>query len=168
LLRGKIEKYGIKVQKNLRRELMSKLIERDAFKDIEGRYTVDWGATAALSESLDNKDNYSGGEHPFTSVSCILLLGIYGALTRESASAPKGQKLTVVVWPPQVFFCPSFDGADGVFIEKYDEEKHGKNCFILHKESNIWDFTSAHALRDGWEFNAAMIFEESTSKRAAS
>jgi hypothetical protein len=77
--------------------------------------------------------------------------------SKKTSSAPKAQKLAVVVWPPQVFFCPSLDGLDGVFVEPYDEDKHGKNCFVLHKEYDIWDFTSAHALRDGWEFNASMI-----------
>jgi hypothetical protein len=136
---------------------MANLEKRDAFKAIDGEYAVDWDVAISLCKTLDHEDNYSDGELPFSAAPCIRLLGIYGVLAKKASSCPELQKLAVVVWPPQVFFCPSLDELDGVFVEPYDKNKHGKNCFVLHKECNIWDFTSAHALRDGWEFNASMV-----------
>lgn len=138
-------------------DLMTNTEKREAFPGCHSTYEVAFKEAIELSKDLDCESNYDRGELPLFGAPVLQLLGIYGVLAHKASSKPKNQKLAVVVWPPQVFFCPSKDGLDGVFVEPYSEEKHGKNCFVLHKDSNIWDFGSVDALRDGWTFCAEMV-----------
>lgn len=135
------------------------LVSIDVFKDVSHSVEVDWDQALNLCDSIDSEDNYLNGELPFCGKAAIRLLAEYGVLAKAAAGVPPSTKLCVVVWPPSVYFCPSTlsdASADGVFVEPYCKEKHGF-AIEYEKEFNVWEFSSVHAVRDGWTFSADMI-----------
>lgn len=88
--------------------------------------------------------------------SAIHILLEYGKIAYESSDPPDGSKLAIIISPPFVRFCPSGDGLSGIFIEEYEEEKHGK-CFLEIEKTNLFDFCNINARLDGWQFFANMV-----------
>ena len=86
----------------------------------------------------------------------VNVLAEYGAISYQCATPPEGSKLAIVISPPIVYFCPSDDGLSGIFIEKYQEEKHGK-CYFQIEKTDFSSFSNIHARLDGWQFFANMV-----------
>ena len=73
----------------------------------------------------------------------------YGAIAYASASLISSGRLAVVVWPPNVWFCRSQSGPDGVFLAPYDLNIHGEGQ-QLSKGLAMENWSNLEARRDGW------------------
>lgn len=114
------------------------------FKNANVAVSIDWDY--ALQRSKDV--GLIGGEV------AINILAEYGVIAYKCASPPlTTPKLAVVISPPFVRFCPSIAGLNGVFIEDYQEEKHGK-CFIKVFKKDIFSYGNIYSRIDGWKFSA--------------
>jgi hypothetical protein len=110
-------------------------------------------------EICQNLDKLLPDEHrlPITGKAAVMILAEYGAIAHRCSSAPEGIKLAVVICHPTVWFCPSHQGLDGVFIEPYQESKHGQGICLEHENGDLFRYGSIEARLDGWEFAARMI-----------
>ena len=125
---------------------------------VSGVVSADWEAAIHKYHEMDNEDNYdNSNEVPFDGAAIVRLLGEYGLGVRKAANPPEGTCLVIVVWPPEVWFCPNQAGLDGVFVEQYSQAKHGVGI-KLSKPDNIWDYSNLDAKRDGWFFWSQMVF----------
>lgn len=84
------------------------------------------------------------------SINC---LAEYGAIAYECTSvAETNSRLAIVICDSSVWFCPSRDGLNGVFIEPYRPERHGQG--IEYKKQTLLECTNFQARLDGWDFFA--------------
>lgn len=86
----------------------------------------------------------------------IKILAEYGLVAHVCSSCPKNLKLAIVIDPPSVYFCPSRDGLHGIFIEPYEEKKHGDGTVFMLK-NDLFSYTNIQARLDGWAFAAGMF-----------
>ena len=131
----------------------SKMVYLDPFSNSKDLVFVNWDFALSVVETLDK---YASDENrtPIKGKAAINILAEYGAITYKAVYPPT--KLAIVISPPFIFFCPSPDGLDGVFIEDYYEDKHGK-CFIQLEKDNLFAYTNIDARLDGWSFAAGMV-----------
>ena len=115
---------------------------------------VDWDYALKVAQSLDSQAE-SEGRFPITGKKAIVILAEYGAIARRACSPPDGQTVAVVVCPPSVWFCPSKNGCDGVFIEPYCQDRHGPGLEFAGKD-DLFDYTNIEARIDAWRFFAEM------------
>jgi hypothetical protein len=103
-------------------------------------------------------DKYASDENrtPIKGKAAINILAEYGAIAYRCSGVPDRFKLAIVISPPHVWFCPSSDGLDGVFIEDYSEDKHGKS-FMTSEKDNLFTYSNIDARLDGWSFAAGMV-----------
>ena len=132
---------------------ISKMIYLDPFSNGKELVFVDWDFALSVVETLDK---YASDENrnSIKGKAAINILAEYGAITYKAVCPPT--KLAIVISPPFIFFCPSPDGLDGVFIEDYYEDKHGK-CFMQLEKDNLFAYTNIDARLDGWAFAAGMV-----------
>lgn len=133
----------------------TKIIQLDPFKEITKPVIIDWDYALNAVATLDK---YASDENrnPIKGKAAISILAEYGAITYKAVCPPESTKLAIVISPPFIFFCPSPDGLDGVFIEDYSEDKHGKYFMQLEKD-NLFAYTNIDARLDGWAFAAGMV-----------
>jgi hypothetical protein len=110
-------------------------------------------------DEMDSLENYPSdfSGSPLTGVAVLRIIADYASVAHKCSWPPEGTSLAVVVWPPEVYFCPSPYGAHGAFVEPYDPLKYGEYARKITKSMNIWEYTNIDAMRDGWDFNAGMI-----------
>ena len=95
---------------------------------------------------------------PIEGMAAVRILEEYGKAAHLCASV-ESCNLAIVIDAPSVWFCPSQDGPDGVFLQQYDESIHGPGVEV-EKQLDIWDFSNIKARLDGWGFFAQMVFAE--------
>lgn len=120
---------------------------------------VDTDLVKEFWDKMDSLDNYPEGfvGRPFKGPSVLRILAEYAATAHKCSWAPEETALAVVVWPPEVYFCPSMCGINGAFLEPYHASKHGEYAYKIQKGMDIWAYSNIEATRDGWDFNAAMV-----------
>ena len=130
-------------------------IEITPFEEIKKSVQIDWGYALSVVATLDK---YADDENrtPIKDKAAIIILAEYGAITYNAVCLPENTRLLIVISPPFVFFCPSSEGLDGVYIESYSEDKHGKAFMVLEKD-NLFAYSNLDARLDGWAFAASMI-----------
>lgn len=130
-------------------------IQLEPFKEINKPVLIDW--EYAL-KAVENLDKYASDENrnPIKGKAAINILAEYGAIAYRCSGVPDRFKLAIVVSPPFVFFCPSPDGLDGIFVEDYSENKHGKS-FMTSEKDNLFAYSNIDARLDGWGFAAGMV-----------
>ena len=133
----------------------TKIIQLDPFKEITKPVIIDWDYALTAVATLDK---YASDENrtPIKGKAAINILAEYGAITYKAVCPPESTKLAIVISPPFIFFCPSPDGLDGVFIEDYSEDKHGKS-FMTSEKDNLFAYSNIDARLDGWGFAAGMV-----------
>lgn len=118
------------------------------------------------SVSQVNLDNLAtwGGREPL-GVGSRNIIAEYGALVHycsvgwmnehaKDLPSVKAKNLVIVIDAPNVYFC--FNGnSNGVFIEQYNQEKHGLAVCDITKES-FSELSNIDARGDGWWFAAEM------------
>jgi hypothetical protein len=131
-------------------------IQLEPFKEINKPVLIDW--EYAL-KAVENLDKYASDENrnPIKGKAAIAILAEYGAIAYKCIYPPKNTKLAIIISPPHVRFCPSSDGLDGVFIENYTEEKHGK-CFLELTKDGLFAYNNIDSRIDGWGFFSNMIW----------
>jgi hypothetical protein len=117
---------------------------------------IDWDYALEISKTLDRPDP-DEDRLSIRGKAAIMILAEYGAIAYKCSLPPKSVKLAVVVCPPCTWFCPSTDGLDGVFVEKYSSEKFGSGILIDAKDPNLFRYGSIEARMDGWQFAALMV-----------
>jgi hypothetical protein len=133
----------------------TKIIQLDPFKEITKPVIIDWDYALTAVATLDK---YASDENrtPIKGKAAINILAEYGAIAYRCSGVPDRFKLAIVISPPHVWFCPSSDGLDGVFIEDYSEDKHGKS-FMTSEKDNLFTYSNIDARLDGWSFAAGMV-----------
>lgn len=133
----------------------TKIIQLDPFKEITKPVIIDWDYAL---KAVENLDKYANDENrtPIKGKAAINILAEYGAIAYRCSGVPDRFKLAIVVSPPFVFFCPSPDGLDGIFVEDYSEDKHGKS-FMTSEKDNLFAYSNIDARLDGWVFAAGMV-----------
>lgn len=131
------------------------MIYLDPFSNGKNLVFVNWDYALNAVATLDK---YASDENrtPIKGKAAINILAEYGAIAYRCFGVPDQFKLAIVISPPFVFFCPSPDGLDGIFIEDYSEEKHGKSFMDLEKD-NLFAYSNIDARLDGWSFAAGML-----------
>jgi len=131
-------------------------IQLEPFKEINKPVLIDW--EYAL-KAVENLDKYASDENrnPIKGKAAIAILAEYGAIAYKCIYPPEDTKLAIIISPPHVRFCPSSDGLDGVFIENYTEEKHGK-CFLELTKDGLFAYNNVDSRIDGWGFFSDMIW----------
>ena len=130
----------------------TKIIQLDPFKEITKPVIIDWDYALTAVATLDKDENRT----PIKGKAAINILAEYGAIAYRCSGVPDRFKLAIVISPPHVWFCPSSDGLDGVFIEDYSEDKHGKS-FMTSEKDNLFTYSNIDARLDGWSFAAGMV-----------
>ncbi len=129
----------------------------DPFKEINNPVIIDWEYALQVVENLDTSA-IKEDRNPIKGKAAIAVLAEYGAITYKAVCPPESTKLAIIISPPYVRFCPSSNGLDGVFIENYKEEKHGK-CFLeLTKEDDLFAYNNVNSRIDGWRFFSNMVW----------
>ncbi len=123
---------------------------------------VNWDYALKAVENLDTTYEEEGRK-PLHLKTIIHILAEYGAIAYQCSSVPKELRLAIVISPPIVNFCPSKDGVDGIFIEEYSEEKHGK-CFLELTKNELCCYTNIDGRIDGWRFFGGMVLLGQESK----
>ena len=133
----------------------TKIIQLDPFKEITKPVIIDWDYALTAVATLDK---YASDENRtlIKGKAAINILAEYGAIAYRCSGVPDRFKLAIVISPPHVWFCPSSDGLDGVFIEDYSEDKHGKS-FMTSEKDNLFTYSNIDARLDGWSFAAGMV-----------
>lgn len=127
------------------------------FKEINKPIIIDWEYALQVVENLDTSA-IKEDRNPIKGKAAIAVLAEYGAIAYKAVCPPESTKLAIIISPPYVRFCPSSNGLDGVFIENYKEEKHGK-CFLeLTKEDDLFAYNNVDSRIDGWGFFSNMIW----------
>ncbi len=134
---------------------ISKIFQLDPFSNGKDLVFVDWDFALSVVETLD-KYARDENRNPIKGKAAISILAEYGAITYKAVCPPESTKLAIVISPPFIFFCPSPDGLDGIFVEDYSEDKHGKSFMDLEKD-NLFAYTNIDARLDGWSFAAGMV-----------
>ena len=119
------------------------------FIEIKATVSIDWGYALCAVKSI-------AVPCCFREKAIINVLAEYGAIAYKCCATPDSCKLAIIISPPIVRFCPSKDGLSGIFIEEYQEEKHGK-CFQDLQKTELSDFDNIHARLDGWQFFADIV-----------
>ena len=134
---------------------ISKIFQLDPFSNGKDLVFVDWDYALTAVATLDK---YASDENrnPIKGKAAINILAEYGAIAYRCSGVPDRFKLAIVISPPHVWFCPSSDGLDGVFIEDYSEDKHGKS-FMISEKDNLFTYSNIDARLDGWSFAAGMV-----------
>jgi hypothetical protein len=134
---------------------ISKIFQLDPFSNGKDLVFVDWDYALTAVATLDK---YASDENrnPIKGKAAINILAEYGAIAYRCSGVPDRFKLAIVVSPPFIFFCPSPNGLDGIFVEDYSEDKHGKSFMDLEKD-NLFAYTNIDARLDGWSFAAGMV-----------
>ena len=127
----------------------------DPFKEITKPVIIDWDYAL---KAVENLDKYANDENrtPIKGKAAINILAEYGAIAYKCVYPPESTKLAIVISPPFIFFCPSPNGLDGIFVEDYSEDKHGKSFMDLEKD-NLFAYSNIDARLDGWAFAAGMV-----------
>ena len=94
---------------------------------------------------------------PIEGNSAIRILGEYGAIAYRCSWVPQNVKLAIVICPPFFWLCPSKNGLNGIFIEEYEENYHGKGISI-EKGKELFSYTNIDGRLDGWSFCTQMMF----------
>lgn len=136
-------------------EKTSKMVYLDPFSNGKELVFVDWDFALSVVKTLDK---YASDENrnPIKGKAAINILAEYGAITYKAVCPPESTKLAIIISPPHVRFCPSPDGLDGVFIENYKKEKHGK-CFFELTKDGLFAYSNVDARIDGWSFAVGMV-----------
>lgn len=131
------------------------MIEINPFKEANKVVSVDWDYALKAVENIDNHADQEN-RRTIKGKAAINILAEYGVIAYRCASPPENSKLAIVISPPYVYFCPSLDGIDGVFIEEYNQEKHG-DFFLELKKEGLFDYTNIGGRLDGWGFFGGMV-----------
>ena len=123
---------------------------------------IDWDYALKAEENLDTSAQEEK-RRAITGKAAINILAEYGAIAYRCATPPNDTKIAIVISPPYVRFCPSPDGLDGIFIENYIEEKHGK-CFLEITKDGLFGYTNIDARLDAWGFFGDMVLLGQESK----
>lgn len=134
-------------------------IQLDPFKEISKLVVIDWEYALQAVENLDTSA-IEEDRKAIKGKAAINILAEYGAIAYKCVYPPENTKLAIVISPPVVRFCPSLDGLDGVFIENYTEEKHGKFFLELTKD-DLFAYSNIDSRIDGWGFFGDMIWLKS-------
>ena len=96
--------------------------------------------------------------------SALRILAEYGLKLYQSAHPGEETelKLAILIDENVVYILPSKDGADGVFIGKYNPEKHGEWVAKKLTKDDLWGFSNIEAMLDGSTFFAEMLNRGST------
>ena len=131
------------------------MIVLEPFSKTNNPVIVDWDYALQAVENLDTLAQEKN-RRAIPRKSAISILAEYGAITYEHATPPDDTKLAIIISPPCVYFCPSQNGLNGVFIEEYNEEKHGK-CFFEVTKDDLSCYTNIGARLDAWAFFGDMV-----------
>lgn len=134
---------------------MKRCIELRPFEDTTQVVFVDWEFALNAAKSLDISAEEEG-RLPINGKAAINILAEYGVITHKCVYLPENSKLAIVLSPPFVRFCPSVDGLEGIFIEEYEEGKHGK-VFLELKKEGLFSYSNIDSRIDGWGFFGDMI-----------
>lgn len=138
------------------------MIVLEPFNETNKPVMIDWDYALKAVENLDTLAQ-KGKRRAITGKAAINILAEYGAIAYRCATPPNNTKLAIVVSPPCVHFCPSRDGLDGVFIEEYKEQKHGKYFLEITKDG-LFGYTNIDARFDAWGFFGDMVLLGQESK----
>lgn len=125
------------------------------YNSSNNKVVVDWEYAMKVVKNIDNLAHQEG-RRAISGKPAINILAEYGLIAYDSASPPEDSRLAIFICPPFVHFCPSMDGLNGVFIQEYNAEKHGK-CFLELKKEGLFDYTNIDSRLDGWSFFSSII-----------
>jgi hypothetical protein len=119
---------------------------------------VDWEYAIDQCRNIDRVES-DENRLPITGKAAVLILAEYGSIAYKCAYVPSDINLAVIVCPPCVWFCPSKERLDGVFIEEYSEERFGGGLKLTKIDCDLFSYSSIEARLDGWHFAAWIISE---------
>ena len=131
------------------------IIQINPFEGYDLSVTIDWEYALTIIENIDKIANRENN-HLIEGRAVIKILAEYGVTAYKAASVPENTKLAIIISLPYVYFCPSTEGLDGVFIEQYNPEKHGR-CLLELRRKQLFDCSNIQAKVDGWDFFSAMV-----------